>query len=376
MTDLLSKIFNLQQTSYWLLLIYPFFMGVILYKMPKTKEPIDGEYQVRWYWFTAMMMAFPLILWAAYRPHVGDTSAYAQRFMNAPYAFSDIPAYMARRQKDKGFELMIAIFKCIGVPDYRTFFLILATFQMWCLVNTFRRYSPNYWISIFLFIMSTDYLSWMFNGIRQFTAVCMTFAAFRLLVERKYKRFGLVVLLAYTIHASALLMIPLAFIMQGKALNRKTLLTIVGTALCIPFIDRLTPIMEMLMSDTQYGDVMTNEIWTGDNGTNIIRVLVYSVPALVVFFGYRYAVQSTDRVMNLCINASILTMAMYLVSAVTSGIYVGRLPIYTTFHSYMVLPWIIDEIFEKLSARLIKFIMVVCYLGFFYYQMHFTWNYL
>lgn len=376
MTELFSTIFNLEKTSYWLLLIWPFSMGIILNMMPKAMDSISGKYRDRWHWFAALLMVLPLILWAAYRPHIGDTSAYARRFNGAPHLFSDIPAYMARREKDKGFELLIAVLKCLGVPDYQTFFLILASFQMWCLVYTFRRYSSNYWISIFLFIMSTDYLSWMFNGIRQFTAVCMTFAAFQLLVERKYSRFGLVVALAYTIHASALLMLPLAFIMQGPALNRKTLLTIASVAVCIPFIDRFTPFLELLLSETQYGNVMTNEIWTADDGTNIIRVLVYSVPALVVFFGYRYAVRSTDRVMNLCINASILTMALYLVSAVTSGIYVGRLPIYTTFHGYMVLPWIIDRIFEKSSARLIKFLMVLCYVGFFYFQMHFTWGYL
>lgn len=376
MTELFSKIFNLEGTSYWLLMIWPFAMGIILYKMPKKEESVCGQYQERWYWFTAMLLVLPLIMWTAYRPHVGDTSAYAQRFNGAPYHFSDIPAYMARREKDQGFELLIAVLKCLGVPDYRTFFLILAVFQMWCLVYTFRRYSPNYWLSIFLFIMSTDYLSWMFNGIRQFTAVCMTFAAFRLLVERKYTRFGLVVLLAYTIHASALLMLPLAYIMQGPALNRKTMLTIICAVLCVPFIDRFTPILELLLADTQYGDVMANEIWTSDDGTNIIRVLVYSAPALVVFFGYRYIINSKDRVMNLCINASILTMALYLVSAVTSGIYVGRLPIYTTLQGYMVLPWVIDQVFEKTSAKLIKLVMILCYLATFYYQMHFVWDYL
>lgn len=56
--------------------------------------------------------------------------------------------------------------------------------------------------------------------------------------------------------------------------------------------------------------------------------------------------------------------------------YVGRLPIYTTLHGYMVLPWVIDQIFEKSSARLIKLMVVVLYVGFFYYQMHITWNYL
>ena len=128
------------------------------------------------------------------------------------------------------------------------------------------------------------------------------------------------------------------------------------------------------MADTQYSDIMTNEVWTSDDGTNIIRVAVYSAPALMVFFGWRHLVNSTDPAMNQCINASIITMAIYLVSMVTSGIYVGRLPIYTTLHGYMVLPWVIDQIFEKSSARLVKVVAAMAYLGFCYYQMGVTWN--
>jgi hypothetical protein len=79
--------------------------------------------------------------------------------------------------------------------------------------------------------------------------------------------------------------------------------------------------------------------------------------------------------MNLCVNASMITMALYLVSMVTSGIYVGRLPIYTTLYGYMSLPWIIDTVFERESARFITVLMIACFLGFFYIQMHSTWGY-
>lgn len=40
----------------------------------------------------------------------------------------------------------------------------------------------------------------------------------------------------------------------------------------------------------------------------------------------------------------------------------------------MVLPWLIDQIFEKASARLVKLMMVVCYVGFHYYQMEIIWK--
>ena len=89
----------------------------------------------------------------------------------------------------------------------------------------------------------------------------------------------------------------------------------------------------------------------------------------MALLGFRYILRSRDRAANLCINASMITMAVYVVSAVTSGIYIGRIPIYTTLHGYAVLPWLIDQIFEKLSAKLIKLLLVLFYLAFFVYQM-------
>lgn len=372
----MSTFFDLEQTSHWYPLIWIFAAGIVLYKMPKKQELVCGQEQERWYWFTAMLLVLPFILWAGYRSGGADTFAYSRAFREASASLADIPKIMASDTRDPGFTALMVLVKSFGITDYQHFFLLVAAFQMWCLVYTFRRYSPNFWLSIFFFVLSTDYMSWMQNGIRQFIAVCMTFAAFDLMVRRKYFKFTLVVLVAMQIHGSAVIMLPLAYIMQGQALNRKTMMVIFAAALCVPFIDRFTPILETLMAETQYGDVMTNDIWTNDDGTNIIRVIVYSAPALVVFFGRRYVVRSNDPVINQCINASILTMAVYLVSMVTSGIYVGRLPIYTTLHGYMVLPWVIDQVFERSSARLVKLLAVVCYLGFFYYQMHFVWEYL
>ena len=370
----MANIFNLEQTSYWLLLIWIFGAGILLIGLPQQEELVSGRVQSRWHWFGAILLTLPYVLWAGYRTGGADTSTYARTFYSTTSSLADIPGILLSDGKDTGFTVLMVLVKACGITQYQHFFLIIAAFQMYCMVYTLRRHSPNFWFSIFLFVASTDYMSWMQNGMRQFIAVCMTFAAFDLMLRRKYIRFVLIVLIAAQIHASAYIMLPLAYIMQGKAMNRKTLLTIAAAALCIPFIDRFTPILETLMADTQYSDIMTNEIWTSDDGTNIIRVVVYSAPALVVFFGWRYLVNSTDPAMNQCINASIITMAIYLVSMVTSGIYVGRLPIYTTLHGYMVLPWVIDQVFEKSSARLIKVIAVMAYLGFFFYQMEMVWE--
>lgn len=375
MLDLLQTAFTLDDKAHWYPLIWLFLAGIILYMMPQKQELVGGRVQLRWHSFSAILLVLPLILWAGLRGNVGDTYAYIINFRNAPASLSELLSTLNADSKDPGFTALMTCFKALGITDHRVFFLVIAAFQMLLITKTFRKYSPSFWVSIFLFVASTDYLSWMFNGMRQFIATAMIFGAFDLMVRRKHIAFALVVLLAAQIHGSAILMLPLAYIMHGPALNRKTILMIVGTVLLIPFIDRFTPILNELLSDTQYSTTMTDEIWTVDDGTNPIRVLVYSVPALIALFGRKHIVRANDPVINMCVNASMITMAIYLISMVTSGIYVGRLPIYTTFHGYILLPWLIDSIFEKGSAELVKALMVGCFLFFFYYQCHFTWSF-
>ena len=374
MQTLLQSIFNLNNTSYWYPIVYLFAAGIILSGMP-TKTEFLGERSVqRWYWFSALLLALPYILWAGYRTDFIDTRAYIQAYRATTSYLSDLPAVLAKNSKDQGFSVLMVLCKAIGIDQFQHFLLLIAAFQMICMVFVFRKYSENIWISLFLFVASTDYMSWMHNGIRQFIAVAMTFAAFDLLVRKRYISYVAVVLLASTFHGSAILMLPFAFVMIGPALNRKTMLMIFGVVLLIPFIDRFMPLLENMLSNTQYDDMMSNGIWENDDGTNLIRVLVYSVPALTAILGRKYIQNNRDTAINMCINASMITMAMYLVSSVTSGIYIGRIPIYTTLHGYMILPWIIDQIFEKHSGTLIKTVMVGCYLGFYYYQVESIWG--
>ena len=375
MLDTLQRIFNLSGIGHLYPIIWLFAAGLLLHGMPREQLLVAGRMRERWYWFSALLLALPLTLWAGLRGYIGDSYAYIVNFRNAPSSIGALFSTLNADSKDPGFTFLMTLFKSIGITDYRVFFLMISAFQMLCILFIFRKYSTDYWISMFLFVVSTDYLSWMFNGMRQFIATTMIFAAFDLMVKRKHIPFILVVLLAAQIHGSAILMLPLAYIMHGPALNKKTILMILGVVLIIPFIDRFTPILDLLLEDTQYSNTMTDELWSADDGTNPIRVLVYSVPALVAIFGARYIRHADDPVMNMCVNASFITMALYLVSMVTSGIYVGRLPIYTTLHGYVALPWMIDAIFEKTSAKLIKFLMICFYLVFFYYQCHVTWGF-
>lgn len=366
---------SLTLTNYWWLLIWLFLGGMICKRFPKRHEVQNNRFVQRWNYLPAILLVTPYIVWAAYRPDTfGDTGLYRYTFQNAGTTFADAFDILSSDSKDVGFYALNVLIKMVIGNRDKVFFLLIATFQMVGIALTFRKYTPHYWMCIFLFVASTDYMSWAYNGIRQFTAVVMIFAAMPLLLEKRYVSMIAVILLASTIHGSALLMIPIIFIIQGQAWNAKTLLMLAATAVIVLFVDRFTPVLNDLLQETQYEDMVTNEIWTQDDGTNIIRVLVYSVPAIFSFLGLPQIRRANDPVINICVNCSIVTMAFYLIAAVSSGIYIGRLPIYTTLQGYIALPWIIDRIFEKRSVRFLNIVMVAMFAAFFFFQMHFTWG--
>lgn len=362
-------------TNYWWLLIWLFLGGAIFNNMPKRRERLYGETVERWDILPAILMVLPYIIWAGFRHnYFGDTALYRRSFLATdPNLFALFTPFI-NGNKDPGFGSFMILMRVILGDSDKLFFLLIAAFQLICIAFVFRRYSSNYWACIFLFVVSTDYLSWMHNGMRQFIAVTIIMAGFRYMVEKQHIKMILLILLASLFHGSALLMIPIIFIVQGNAWDIKTVLLLLVTAVVIVFIDQFSPILNDLLQNTQYDDMMTNEIWSTDDGTNILRVAVYSAPALLSLLGLKYIRAANNPAMNICVNCSIVTMALYLVASVSSGIYIGRLPIYTTLQGYIALPWMINQIFKKKSAKLVRYGMYGAYLAFFYFQMHFAWG--
>lgn len=363
-------------TNYWWPLLWMFLGGAFFNSMPKKLERLNGKLVERWNFWSAAFMILPYIIWAGFRGTFADTVLYRAGYLRAEADLSAIPAVLTDPNgKDVGYKAFEILMKCLIGDNADLFFLIIAAVQALCMALIFRRYSSSYWISLFLFAASTDYMSWMMNGMRQFIAVTVIFACFGWLVRKKYIPLILVILAISSFHQSALLMIPIVFVVQGEAWNYKTILMLLATMVVVAFIDRFTPILNDMLQNTNYDTALGEKMLSMDDGTNAIRVLVYSVPALLSLVGLRYVRAANDPVINICVNCSIVTMALYLVSMVTSGIYIGRLPIYTTLQGYIALPWLIDHIFEKKSARLVTAAMVALFCAFYYYQMFIAWNY-
>ena len=362
--------------NFWWLLIWLFTAGIILERaFPKQKERILGKERVRWKILPAILLVLPYIIWAGFRGvGFGDTYAYQQAFLKAPTSFGGVGEYLSQYSKDQGFYFFNALVKIILCQSPEVYFLLLAAIQLLIIAFVCRRLSVDYWLSIFLFVASTDYVSWMFNGIRQFTAAVIIFGATELIIRKKYIPSVLLILLASTMHQSALIMLPVIFLIQGKAFNKKTVICVLLSVTALTFIDQFTDFLSSALADTQYKNVVSDWKSFNDDGTNPLRVLVYAMPTLIGLYGYRKIRAADDPIINLGIGAGLVSTCISILSIATSGIFLGRLPIYVSLWSNLiVLPWEIKNVFSEKNAVFVKAACVLLYCAFFYYQMHFTW---
>lgn len=353
--------------NYFLILVWVAIVAILSMCLNiKQTEYVCGEKVRRYAPIWAFIVFLPLIIWSANRGYIGDTYAYMKMYNEIPAGFGNIAGYMSTVTKDKGFYFSAAIIKAIIGEHVEIYLLIIALIQALLLIKVYRKYSYNYVVTFFLFIASTDYISWMFNGIRQFVAVTITFACFEYILEKKYIKAIIGILIASLFHGTALIVLPFIFISQGKAWNKKTILFIAAVLVVVMYINQFTDILDNLLTDTQYENVVSDWKMWEDDGTNILRVLVYSVPAILSLIGLKYIRNANNPIVNICTNMSIVAAGIYVVSMFTSGIFIGRLPIYFSLYSYILLPWEIENMFEIKSAKIIYMLMIIAYLGFYY----------
>lgn len=334
-------------------------------------EIVNNVEEIRFRKGFAFLAVIPLVWMTMNRPYYfGDTAGYVNYFRGMPEHFSELSAFASSLTKDPGFYFCSAVIRILIGNKDRIYLLIIALIQICCIISVFRKYSSDYLFSLFLFIASADYISWMFNGIRQFMAVTIVFAATTLMLKKKYISLILVILLASTFHQSALLMIPLVFIAQGKAWNSKTLLFCVFAVLAFAYVGQFTNFMDSALSNTQYVNVVSDYTAWEDDGVNPVRALIYSVPAVISFIYRKRIWEEEDPLINFCTNMAIVTMGLYIVAVATSGIFLGRLPIYTSLFCYMLLPWEISRCFSNSMKRMIRVMTYFMYIVYYLFQLY------
>ena len=362
-------------TIYVFMLIWVIIFGILANATSKT-VCVDSEnmiYEQRVNLFFALMTFSVIIFFASLRSSVADTGAYISMFKSYPSDLSQIDGLLnGVAKRYPGFLVLTVLLKKF-TSDYNVWFTIIAVISGICVMIPLYKYSSNFGVSAFLFMASCQF-SWMFNGMRQFLVASIIFACTGLVLRKKFIPYAIIVCLLSTIHTSALILIPMYFIVTGEPWNKRTMLFVGAIILAILFTSKFTGVLEDVVENTDYATSM-EEFKETDDGTSIIRIAVESVPVIIAFIYRNRIKDKLTPIIKLSINMSLVASGLYVISKIArSGIMLGRLPIYFSMYNLILLPWLIKNIFNKEEKRLVYYIMVVLYIAFFYYQMVVAWD--
>ena len=360
---------------YYFLLVWTIGFGIIL-NMASQHSYNNGIVTERKYSIFILIVAFlPLIIFAGARSNgVADTATYIGMFEAYPSTLNELfSSDILNDSRMKGFIVFSTFIKQYISTDYSIWLFIIAIPTCICIMMTLKKYSTNIAASIFLFMASCQFI-WLFNGMRQYFVVAILFACTPMILNKQPIPYFIIVLILSTIHKSAIIMIPMYFIVSGEPWNKKTMIIVVICIFAIIFADSFLDIFDDVMDETSFTQGL-NAKKGNDNGTSLIRIFIESIPTIIAFLWRENLKGKYIPIMKISVNMSIVSTCIYIISKIVkSGIMVGRLPIYLSVYNLILLPWLIDTIFEEKTKRLVYYMMILCYLGFFYYQMQITWG--
>lgn len=314
-----------------------------------------------------ILLALP-VYFIGMRSGFGDTYAYISHFQNLTTDFSEI---WAAREETKGFgyELYLFFIKRFISTDVNVYLMITASIQACGILKIYYKYSTNFTYSLMLFFLSMAFL-YMMNGMRQFMAACIVFLFSDFLFNKKTIKFILVVLLATTVHSSAIIWIPIYFVVQGKPWNLKVLIAIIAIVVVIFALDNFTDLLSESLEGTDY-DGYTDQ-FAKDDGSSMSHTLIALIPVALAFWKRKEIEEKDNKTAFILVNCAVIEVLINVVANFTSGILIGRLPIYFKPLGFILLPWMFDNVMDEKDRRMMRTLCMLGYILFALYYMYTT----
>lgn len=346
-------------TQLWLLMLF----ALACTKIYDHLHPVGWNEYYRYRSFSMIFLIMAIVLggYLGLRTNYNDTYTYKiayEQTQSFPYFWETFNASLSA---DPGFNICNAAMKTLGVST-QSWLMLYALITIGLYLHFIRTNGTELTQNIYLFFCVGAYI---FAGaaIKQSIATAICLCGLNLALEKKWIRYCLAVFIAMTFHVYAVifLLVPL---LRFKPWTRNTLILIIGT-ICIAFSLRslLGTIVEITSS---MGEGYTVDSFSGA-GVNIFRVLVCSVPILLAIFYHREIFEETDEHDNLFFNLAMVNGCIMFIGIFGTANYFARLANFFVMAQAITLPWMINKL-DSSRRTLIKILMIVGYLGFFYYS--------
>ena len=300
---------------------------------------------------------------AAMRSNVNDTHAYIVSFQRLETSWQRFFEQISLiGEKDWAFDAVSILFKKFISENYHLWMAFYAIIESIAFCYVLRRNSVSLLDSSYFFFCSTLYYNY-FSMMRQWFAVSVIFWASKFIKENKFIYYCIICVIVAQFHSSAYFMIPVYFIVRGKAWSKKQVGLISLFSAAILFLNPILKMMEEGLSGTTYDYAVS--AMSSSSGSSGVRILIALVPVALAFI---FKEEITDDMINICVNMSLLNLLLNVLATFTSGLYVVRLATYFSVYNMVLYPYLLNVCLKD-SWRIVKPIFYIIYFFFYIYQM-------
>jgi transmembrane protein EpsG len=310
----------------------------------KVPNPLALVLPVIWFTFIS-----------GYRKNVGDTVFYRYSYVGYAEYVQSKPIFELKTNTLFGWVQYYATqfreLEYKGEPQIGQMLILIVAIMF--LIPAFvvlYRYSESFSLAIFLLLATGTYFASM-NGIRQYAATGLLLLGTHFFFSPDMRKaapgFIAFALLASMMHSSALVMIPVFFVVRFRAFSKVTMLVLLGAAGAVLFSGIVMPSLFDSLQGTDY-EVYAGSNWLStEHGSSLLRVMASAAP---LYFAYRFR----DRFREIGVGGDVLINSTILLVAINiMGLYnwiFVRLAIYLYIYQILFLCKVFSVIKKEYGA--------------------------
>lgn len=302
------------------------------------------------------------------RTSYNDTETYIFSFENAMSVAEGIKAGTFTDWTGNPWSMLYRSLMHDITENYHIYFFFPAFLSSFAVIKLFKRYSVNPAFSILIFFSIGTYVTYI-AALKQCLAMFFLLLSIPYAIDRKYIRFYLLVLVAIMFHTHAF-MFAIVPLLLDKPWGKLTWILLGTTLFAMATYDvTLGAFMEYAQS---IGALVADDEVFDNHQINILRVMVYWVPAALALVFRNRLFHDSTRTENLFVNMSIVSAFILTIGLVQGANLYARMAAYFEIATAIALPWTIKKLFTKQSVQLVTIVATILYFGYFCFEFAIT----
>jgi hypothetical protein len=213
---------------------------------------------------------------------------------NVGYDYANyVSYYILENATEVGFNLCIKALKLLGL-NYNWMFIAFSFATIMLVYKGIKLYTKHTSLALFVFVLIPGLYLNSFSIVRQSIAIAILFYGYHFLIEKKYLRYCMMILLASSFHYTVLLTIPFFLIsLKVASMKRWMYFVMIIGSIVLSQINISLFIFQKILGSTGYIAYAT----FNDGGASLLKIVILNI--IAVFFLFFYD-KMTDHEKTMC----------------------------------------------------------------------------